>query len=236
MDFTRDLYKQTEYQFALNFDDPKQKSSMVGLTAGAECKQIGITTRGVKSQIVAPKRRAASKATTRQSFFNQSAKRNSLLGSSAGPGSSSMGLETTDGGKHRASKPVFLSMASTKFSSAQLRPYSSAVRLRGQDTESGTADAHGPLFSRNDPLSSQQYDSTKQLNSSTFANENNHDYQEKPVFGSTAPRPTASQKIVMDKTRRFLMAKPEKGSRFRRQKAAGTASVASGHGLRSSAG
>lgn len=84
----------------MNFEDPKQKSSMVGLTTGAECKEIGITAQGVKSQIVRPRRRAASKSTTRLSAFHQ-AKRGSLLGSSPRKLSSTMGREAADGSKQR---------------------------------------------------------------------------------------------------------------------------------------
>ena len=76
MDYTRALYKQTEFQFALNFDDPKQMSSMVGLTAGADCKEVGITTQGVRREMAGPMhRRAAAKSVTRLNIFDQAKSR-----------------------------------------------------------------------------------------------------------------------------------------------------------------
>ena len=133
MDYTRALYKQTEFQFALNFDDPKQMSSMVGLTAGAECKEVGITTQQVRREMAGPHKRAAAvnKSVTRLNVFNQ-VKRDSMRHASPAKFSSTMKKPSQSGSNQKSpARPVvFHSMASTKFSSTKHRPYSSAIRLQ----------------------------------------------------------------------------------------------------------
>ena len=75
MEQTRELYKQTESQFALSFQDGGDMDSMVKLTAGADCKSIGISKKKIQNEMLAPfLRRVAARKKSSLNFFDNEKK------------------------------------------------------------------------------------------------------------------------------------------------------------------